>query len=417
MRAQLRLTPENLPEYLRNRGLRPEGEAVRVEPAGDGNINWVRRVRLGSGGRSVVVKQARPALERFPEYAVTTERIVFEARYYETVRPFDAAGLCPRVLDFDETERVLVLEDLGDATRLDHVLLRRADAATAQGAGEALGRFLGTVHAGTAKQETLASRFANDEMRRLHGDHIFALPFRPNDFPLPPALRARAAALWRDEATVALADAAYRDYLAPAGVLVHADVQGGNVLLQRGRPRLLDAEISHAGDGAFDVGILLAHLAVSDAARLRVEFMRRALRPRPNALEMLRSLRSLGLKIGLVTDCSDEVPTLWSKTPFAELIDYPVFSCSAGVKKPDPRIYHLASEGLGVAPPKCLYIGDGGSDELAGASRVRMDAVLILQSGPDGWDHLRGDARRWTGRAISDLEEVVELLAGKREDR
>jgi 5-methylthioribose kinase len=307
VRAQLRLTPENLPEYLRNRGLRPEGEAVRVEPAGDGNINWVRRVRLGSGGRSVVVKQARPALERFPEYAVTTERIVFEARYYETVRPFDAAGLCPRVLDFDETERVLVLEDLGDATRLDHVLLRRADAATAQGAGEALGRFLGTVHAGTAKQETLASRFANDEMRRLHGDHIFALPFRPNDFPLPPALRARAAALWRDEATVALADAAYRDYLAPAGVLVHADVQGGNVLLQRGRPRLLDAEISHAGDGAFDVGILLAHLAVSDAARGDAAGARPALgrtwaaylegRGRAQAPPFERALRFAGIEL------------------------------------------------------------------------------------------------------------------------
>jgi len=267
MRAQLRLTHENLPEYLKDRGLALPGEPLRVEPAGDGNINWVRRVRSAEGDRTLIVKQARPALERFPEYQVTTERVVFEARYYETVRPFDAAGLCPRVLDFDEVERVLVLEDLGDAPRLDHALQRGGDPSVAVAAGQALGAFLGAVHAGTSKQPDLVSRFGNGDMRRLHGDHIFGLPFRENDFPLSPPLRARAETLWRDETAVALADAAYRDYLAPTGVLVHADVQGGNVLLQPGRPRLLDAEIAHAGDGAFDVGILLAHLTLADAAR------------------------------------------------------------------------------------------------------------------------------------------------------
>lgn len=267
MRAQLRLSPENLAEYLTNRGLAGRREAVRVEEAGDGNINWVRRVRIGETGRTLVVKQARPALERFPEYQVTTERAVFEARYYEEIRPFDSVGICPQVLDFDEAERVLVLEDLGDAPRLDRVLAGEADSARAAAAGEALGSFLGAVHAGTAERPDLAARFANDDMRRLHGDHIFALPFHANEFALSPALRSRAEALWRDERAGALAADAYALYLAPSGVLVHADVQGGNVLLQPDRPRLLDAEIAHAGDGAFDVGILLAHLAISAVAK------------------------------------------------------------------------------------------------------------------------------------------------------
>jgi len=267
MRAQLRLTPENLAEYLKNRGLAGRDEAVRVEEAGDGNINWVRRVRIGEAGRTLVVKQARPALERFPEYQVTTERAVFEARYYQEVRPFDAAGVCPQVLDFDEAERVLVLEDLGDAPRLDRVLTGEAAAERAAAAGEALGTFLGAVHAATTERPDLAARFANDDMRRLHGDHIFALPFHANEFALSPALHSRAEALWRDGRAGALAADAYARYLAPSGVLVHADVQGGNVLLQPGRPRLLDAEIAHAGDGAFDVGILLAHLALGAVAR------------------------------------------------------------------------------------------------------------------------------------------------------
>jgi 5-methylthioribose kinase len=99
-------------------------------------------------------------------------------------------------------------------------------------------------------------------MRRLHGDHIFALPLRPNDFPLSPALAARAAALQGDPALVAIADAAYARYLEPRGALVHGDVQAGNVLLAPRGPKLLDAEIAHVGDPAFDLGTLLAHLAL-----------------------------------------------------------------------------------------------------------------------------------------------------------
>jgi 5-methylthioribose kinase len=267
VRTQLPLTAENLPDYLKNRGLARPDEDVRVESAGEGNINWVRRAWLGNGGRSVIVKQARPALERFPEYQVTTERIVFEARYYATVEPFDAAHLCPRVLDFDEAERVLLLEDLGDAPQLDEALAATANSEDAGTIGEALGSFLGAVHAATAPQADLARHFQNDDMRRLHGDHIFALPFRENDFGLSAPLRARAEAVWRDDDAVALADAAYRDYLAPTGALVHGDVQGGNVLCTAGGPRLLDAEISHVGDAAFDIGILLAHLMLSDVTR------------------------------------------------------------------------------------------------------------------------------------------------------
>ena len=76
--AQLRLDERNVGPYLRRLGVIPLGKKIEVEPAGDGNINWVRRVRFGEPPCSVVVKQARPALERFPEYRVPTERIVFE---------------------------------------------------------------------------------------------------------------------------------------------------------------------------------------------------------------------------------------------------------------------------------------------------------------------------------------------------
>lgn len=276
MSAQLRLDDDSLADYLRGIGLLQPGEEIQVGPAGDGNINWVRRATVtGPESRSYVVKQARPALERFPEYQVSTDRIVYEARWLEVVRPFDDMGLCPRVHAFDEANRVLVLEDLGEVERLDQALGKDPAGSDEEGmardeelgqVAEALGSFLGRVHRETAGHP-LKERFHNDDMRGLHGDHIFALPYGAEGFPLPGALGAEAKRLRRDAAFRETARAAHARYLEPRGALVHGDVQAGNVLLPAQGPKLLDAEIAHVGDPAFDLGTLLAHLCVCAVAR------------------------------------------------------------------------------------------------------------------------------------------------------
>lgn len=255
-----RLSEPDLGPYLESVGIIPRNSSVVVTRAGDGNINWVRRVVAGN--QAWIVKQARPALEAFPEYAVSTERIVFEARYFEVARPFDRDGILPRIEHFDPEARVLVLEDLTQATRLDAAIVAGRDFSAAL---SRLTAFLGRVHAGTGRPE-LASRFENSEMRRLHGDHIFSLPFRENDFPLTPAVAERGLQVRADATLVATIDAAFVRYLESNACLVHADVQPTNVLLTPNAAKLLDAEIAHLGDPAFDIGVLLAHLRIAEIA-------------------------------------------------------------------------------------------------------------------------------------------------------
>lgn len=257
------LTDADLPEYLRSVGLStqslPQTAALEVERLRDGNINWVRRVYDPNGPDSWVVKQARTALEQFPEYSASTERIVCEARYYEVAARIDPAR-CPGVHHFDAVNRVLVLEDLSRAQRLDDLLAEAPlDDPTLLTAARDLGGFLAAVHTGTRKSD-LGPRFVNDEMRRLHGDHIFLFPYRKNDFPLAPAVARRARAIWDDAELVSRIDAAYSRYLDSDEALVHADVQPTNILLADRGAVLIDAEIAHLGDPAFDIGVLLAHL-------------------------------------------------------------------------------------------------------------------------------------------------------------
>jgi len=151
---------------------------------------------------------------------------------------------------------------------------------------------------------------------------------------------------------------------------------------------------------------------VKAATEIRVSFSRECLRPRHDAVSVLTRLRSHGLFLGLVSDCSAEVPAIWHETPLAEHFDAAVFSCVVGTKKPDPRMYREAYERLTVLPERCLYVGDGFSQELDGARRLGMHPVLIKVPCEVSDDSPHNEASSWNGDRISSLTEVIPLAAG-----
>lgn len=152
---------------------------------------------------------------------------------------------------------------------------------------------------------------------------------------------------------------------------------------------------------------------VAEAAQMRLNFTRHTLTPRPDATETVTKLKTTGHKTGLISDCSPEVPYLWQELPFASLVEAPIFSCSVKLKKPDPRIYRLACERLEVTPQSCLYVGDGGSQELTGALEVGMHPVLIRGSLEDTYDAYRPDVEEWQGDKVSTLSDILTLIGSK----
>jgi putative hydrolase of the HAD superfamily len=130
-------------------------------------------------------------------------------------------------------------------------------------------------------------------------------------------------------------------------------------------------------------------------------------RPRPGAVETLRELRARGIRTGLITVCSEDAVDVWPETSFAGLFDAEVFSCSCGWRKPDPRIYEHALDQLGVDAAEAIFVGDGANDELAGAERVGMRAILIHRPGEEtAWPEVRD----WPGPRISSIPEILRLL-------
>jgi len=145
---------------------------------------------------------------------------------------------------------------------------------------------------------------------------------------------------------------------------------------------------------------------IEDICTIRLGYHRRALVPRAGAVETLRRLRELGYLIGLITVCSEDIEVLWPETEFAGLFDAEIFSSRVGLSKPDPRIYLACCEALGVEPHEAVFVGDGANDELEGARRVGMEAILIHRPGERplwGLDD-------WDGPRVTSIPAVLDVL-------
>ena len=150
------------------------------------------------------------------------------------------------------------------------------------------------------------------------------------------------------------------------------------------------------------------------AIRARIAAVRADGPLRPDAVSTLRTVRRMGLRTAVVSDCWFELPMFLPCLPVAALLDARVFSVEVGATKPHPAMYLTACAALGVDPRECLYVGDGGSRELTGAELVGMSAVRLVA--PDLGDHLTFNAEpHWDGLSIRALGELPALLSRTRE--
>lgn len=121
-------------------------------------------------------------------------------------------------------------------------------------------------------------------------------------------------------------------------------------------------------------------------------------------LPFLDALREAGIRLAVVTDCSEETPHQWPRSPLSSRIEVTVFSCQVGYRKPDSRIYEYALRGLDLPAGKCAFVGDGGSHELTGATNVGLSAFLYRfpRDNLDEAYQLDGEPD-WSGPVLPDL--------------
>jgi len=123
----------------------------------------------------------------------------------------------------------------------------------------------------------------------------------------------------------------------------------------------------------FDAECAAAGHALS--ARTMMERIAVAAQPRPRMLGAIRVIRARGLRTAALTNNWIGDGTR-ERDWLDDVFDVVVESALEGVRKPDPRIYRVALERLGVAPAATVFLDDIGRN-LKPARELGMTTIKV----------------------------------------
>jgi 5-methylthioribose kinase len=236
-----RLSVEELPAYLERRGVAAAVRSVDVLEGGVSNDVYA----VSADSRRLVVKQSCARLRVADEWVATRERTLNEAAALRFVRALTPEHV-PEVVDLDEERIVLVIEGAPATWPSWKALL--LDGMVDLGVATTLGRVLAEWQRGSRVPPTDPRL---DDLRALA--QLRLEPYHLTTAERHPDLSDRIGELVAQlrERRVSF---------------VHGDFSPKNVLVGE-RVWVIDFEVAHYGNPAFDVAFLLSHLALKTVAR------------------------------------------------------------------------------------------------------------------------------------------------------
>jgi 5-methylthioribose kinase len=241
-------TPKSAGSYFQAQGVIPTKATPETRSLGGGVSNHVIEVRWEN--ECLVAKQPLPNLAVADDWPADVERVHNEASaaraYAAIIEAADLGARTPAVRYESETDHVIGLECApADAEMWKRELL---DGTVDVNVARTIGQLLGTVHARAAGDDHLREQFDHDrpfDQLRIDPYHRTTAERHPD---VADAIRAEIDRLTDVHRT-----------------LVHGDYSPKNVLLERNDgtvPWILDFEVAHWGDPAFDTAFMLNHLFI-----------------------------------------------------------------------------------------------------------------------------------------------------------
>ncbi|MFF2486206.1 phosphotransferase family protein [Microbacterium sp. NPDC058062] len=239
------MTAASVADYLRSRGV-IDGEATARELAG-GISNIVLRVDGPAPG--FVVKQALEVLRVQQRWEFDRARIFTERRCMEVLAQLLGPDDVPSVVDHDDEAFAFTMTAAPESGMTWKSELLRGEVRL--GVAERVGRLLGQLQARSAGDALIADEFDNLmplEQGRIEPYHLSAARFHAD---LEDAIAADIQRLRTNRRVLVLGD------YSPKNILVFPSDQ---VIL-------LDFEVAHWGDPAFDPAFALTHLVLKEVRR------------------------------------------------------------------------------------------------------------------------------------------------------
>lgn len=214
-------------------------------------------LRIVTNHQSFILKQSRPYVQKYPEIAAPLDRIAVEYEFYKAANRDNKNPHMPSLMGFDPDHYVLLMEDLGQCNDMTHSYATRKFHPNFL---QQLINLLSDIHSTPAPKGYPENRV----LRELNHQHIFVLPFRPdNGFPLDevqPGLQELSLPYKKDSDLKKAVEILGRQYLSPGDTLLHGDYYPGSWMTGQEQVFIIDPEFSFMGFAAFDIGVMAAHI-------------------------------------------------------------------------------------------------------------------------------------------------------------
>ena len=184
--------------------------------------------------------------------------------------------------------------------------------------------------------------------------------------------------------------------------LIHKEVISGRMAIDEARrERFRRLLVDAGGDDA----------AVGRAAELAAWYRRayeQNWRAVHGAMELLQALKARGLSVVIVTNnLTSEQELKLRHCAMTDYVDVLITSESAGSAKPDPRIFEVALDAVGVSKAEAVMVGDAWDTDIAGALEAGVRPIWF------NWRQMQARAGNVDElRSLAPVEQALRLIAG-----
>ena len=241
----------NVVEFLHSTGRIARDNPIEVRQLAGGVSNEVLLVTLPARGERFVLKQARGRLRVEQEWLCPVERIWREVEVLRICGELLAsseeqnAAAVPQVLWEEKGNYLYAMTAAPGGNRTWKAILLSAELSESEAIARICGSLLGQLHAASWQDAAIARRLDDRtyfEQLRLDPYYRQAARVHPD---LRPELEGLIDSVWQHRRC-----------------LIHGDFSPKNLLISPGEVLLIDFEVGHFGDPAFDLGFFLTHLVL-----------------------------------------------------------------------------------------------------------------------------------------------------------
>lgn len=262
------MTEEDVASYVSYKlpGFFEDNAELSCKEIGDGNLNYVFRVKDGVSGKTVIVKQAGEELRISKEMHVSTDRGRIEARILKIQNEY-APGFVPEVYCYDPVMCAIIMEDM-----IGHTMMR-----TALISHEIYPKFADQISSFLAKtllftsdicmdhkdKERLTAEFVNPDLCEITHDLVYTEPYindKDRNIVFGPCTEFVQKEIYGDE-KLHLAVAILKfDFLTDAQSLIHGDLHTGSIFINKDHIYVFDPEFAFYGPAGYDTGNVIANM-------------------------------------------------------------------------------------------------------------------------------------------------------------